>query len=234
MPKLFCMKQILYTLVLSFCMIGTTRAQQDDAHTQRKDGFPRWQLNAYLGASYLTNLRSEMDQQYASNSQVTVNYNIRLGKKPKYISIGAGLEESHTLVDGMFTRNNDKYTFELTPNNFKQNKIDMYAVHVPVMFKAVNWKGTATSLGVYVNYIVSAKDRYKIGTEKFKMDAPIQNKWSSGLKMDQEFLLFGKDNKCKLTPVIGYGLQYQVTSYLQGERSFKPLTGYIKLGFALW
>jgi hypothetical protein len=197
--------------------------------------YPKFSLTAQAGFSKMTGLPKNIDEQMSFGSSIRLHYNLQLtkNKKPFYLTSGIGYERYRYITDGMFNRNNEGYFFVPTPNDYKQHEIDMQFLHVPLLFKFVPFHESATSIGFYGNYLLKAKSKYKIGADKFSAEAPVENKFQFGLAFDQEFILFSNKQK-KTSPVLGFGANYQLSKFISDNRSFKPLSGYVKIGIALW
>lgn len=224
------MKKI-YTSCLILLYSFTTNAQNTLDTT-----YVSCQLNLDLGLTTLSGLPDQVDQQVSTAAHIGLMKNIHVAKKRYYIATGLEYVEGRYIADGHFTQNGNEYNFELTPGNYKQHETVIRSLRVPVIFKLMpRMPSQALGIGVYADYILDAKSKYKIDTEHYQSDAPIENKFGMGLEMDMEFLLTKKTFRYqRFTSVLGYGFRYQLTNYLKGSRSFHPLSGFIRLGFALW
>ena len=211
-------------------MLTLASTAQEPTVQTSEDSYPRWQFYTNIGFVKMTGLPKGIDEQISTAPQILLNANIHLAKRRHYLSVGLGYEGSRYVADGMFTKSGDQYNFQLTPANIKQNEIQMHYLHFPVLYRGVYGKRASTAFGPYAGYLLNAEHQFKTGTDKQESDAHVENKFRMGLVLDAEFILGGSRS---LKPVLGYGLQYQLTRHLKDQRSFKPLVGYIKIGFAL-
>lgn len=179
----------------------------------------------------MTNRPAGIDEQTSIGAKLEVNYNLKLSVK-HYITLGIGFEGSRHIADGYFTKNNGQYNFSITPANYKQHELMLNYLNFPVLYK-YRWLNTSSvSIGPYAGFLLGCKSKYKIGTDKFDADAPIENKFRWGLQGEWEVFNFHRAND-KSAAVFGMGIQYQLSNYLKDSRSFKPLFGYVKIGIAI-
>jgi hypothetical protein len=139
-------------------------------------------------------------------------------------------------MDGMFSKTDRVYSFDVTPDNYKQSYLSLYSIKLPVLFKydlfdlhnGVRKGNASVGLGPYAEYFFHNVQRYKIADKNYREKASIENQFNYGLaaevtvasgpKATSEFYSFS------------FGLSYQMSEYLKSSPSFKTLILYIRLG----
>ncbi len=195
------------------------------------DAYPRWQITAGIGGLIMTDMPSGINQQICLGVKFDAGYNLLLSGN-HYLTVGIGYENNSYIVDGYFTKSNEQYNFSITPPNYKQHEMSLHYLNVPILYK-YRWLNTGSvSIGPYAGYLIGSESKYKIGSDKFEVDAPIENKFRWGLQGEWEFFNFS-NTKHKTGSVFGMGIQYQLSNNLNDNRSFKPLFAYFKFGIAI-
>ncbi len=221
------MKALYLSVLISF-LTTSTFSQQNNNGT---DNYPRWQITTGVGLVGMTGLPSGIDQQVSLGAKLEANYNLQLSGK-HYLTMGFGFESNRHIVDGYFTKNGEQYVFSITPPNYKQHEMSLNYLNIPILYK-YRWLNTGSvSIGPYAGYLIGSESKYKIGSDKFEVDAPIENKFRWGLQGEWEVFNF-YNTKHKTGSVFGMGVQYQLSNNLNDSRSFKPLFAYFKFGIAL-
>lgn len=147
------------------------------------------------------------------------------------LQLGAG----RLIMDGMFTKDKDKYSFDVTPPDYKQSVLNFYTLRLPVLLKYGIGQGNNEhkpsvyiGIGPYVEYLLAAQQHYKIGNNTTKERAPIQNKFQYGVAT--ELSIYGKEITKNLGFSLHVGTQVQLSDFLTDKTSFKPFAPYIRLG----
>jgi hypothetical protein len=221
------MKKLFPALLLCF-FVQNSVAQKNK---NRVGIAPDWQISGSAGLIGMTGLPSGIDEQISFGSKLEILRNLRLSPN-NYLSFGFGYESNAHIVDGTFYKAFNDYSFALTLPLVKQNELRLDYIHLPIMYK-YNWLNSASiNFGPYFSYLINARSRYKVGTDKFKDNLPIQNEFHYGLRAEMDGWRFdGKSSKTG--SVFGLGLQYQLSRHIDGERSFKPLFAYLKFGIVI-
>jgi len=229
------MKSLYLSVLISF-LTTSSFSQQKNNET---DNYPRWQITTGLGLVGMTGLPtfgingqpSGIDQQISVGAKLEANYNLQLSGK-HYLTMGLGFETNRHIVDGHFTKDGDVYNFYITPPNYKQHEMLLNYLNIPILYK-YRWLNTGSvSIGPYASYLIGSNSKYKIGSDKFDADVPIENKFRWGLQGEWEVFDFNKATN-KTGSVFGLGVQYQLSSNLKVSHSFKPLFAYFKFGIAI-
>jgi hypothetical protein len=137
-------------------------------------------------------------------------------------------------MDGIFSKTNSQYYFGISPGNYKQSSLHVYSARIPVYARYVfssnskRLRESAVSLGPYGEYIFSAKEKYKIDDKKYTENALIQNKMTFGVALEITALRGNKSGTQAVS--LSYGVSYQLSEYISGRSSFKPLQVYLRLG----
>jgi hypothetical protein len=219
----------IFTSLLLLVLASITEAQVQRKSDER---IPQWQVTSGVGLQRMTGLKSDMDEQFSVGIRFDINYNIRLSGN-HYLTVGAGYEDNTHIVDGYFSRPpGSGFIFGRTPDDFKQHQLELYYLHLPIVYK-FRWVNNGTvSIGAYGNYLLGARSKFKIQSVKFDNQAPIENDFQWGLKSEMEVFSL-PPSKRRMGSVFGLGAQYQLSDHLKTGSSFKPLFAYVKLGFTL-
>jgi hypothetical protein len=221
------MKNLFPVLLLCILM------QDSLAQKNKKTGgtAPSWQISGSLGLIGMTGLPSGINEQISLGSKLEILRSLRLSPN-NYLSFGIGYESNRHIVDGTFYKAFNDYGFALTLPLVKQNELRLDYIQLPIMYK-YSWLNSASiNFGPYFSYLINARSRYKVGTDKFKDDLPIQNEFHYGLRAEMDAWRFDRRSS-KTGSVFGMGIQYQLSRHIDGERSFKPLFAYLKLGIVI-
>ncbi len=108
--------------------------------------------------------------------------------------------------------------FAVTPDNFKQNKITLESLELPLKIKRY-WDDEAIGFGVAGNFYDHTTDKYKIGEQTYETDDLPFRKFQLSACFDFERSIPLKDNYL----VVNVQASYQLTSFI-AQRSFKPLS----------
>lgn len=139
------------------------------------------------------------------------------------------------IMDGIFYNGNEN-SFGTTPLNSKQSKIDFYLLRIPLYFKALLMgikeenKYSTISFGPTIDYVILAKQEYKINNAIKKENASLDYKFNTGLAF--EINMYTPMFKNKLF-VFGTGFNYSLTDYLKENKSFKPMSFFFKFGLSM-
>jgi hypothetical protein len=223
------MKALYLSGLISFLSASSFSQQNNNA----QDQYPRWQITTGIGLIGMTSLPSAsgIDQQISLGAKLDATYNLQLSGK-HYLSMGLGFESNRHIVDGFFIKSVGQYNFSITPPNYKQHEMSLNFLNVPILYK-YRWLNTSSvSIGPYAGYLISSNSKYKIDIDKFEADAPVEIKFRWGLQGEWEVFNF-YNTKHKTGSVLGMGVQYQISNYLDEGRSFKPLFAYFKFGIAI-
>lgn len=183
-----------------------------------------------VGNSILVNKLNGISHQLSpqSISQLLVNFPVG---KTKFISSGMGYETNRHLIDGIFTKNQDQFSFQLAPANYTQNEILLDYLNIPVLFKQKAGESSNSdfhiSFGPVFSFLVLANQKAKINGTKQKVEAPVENKFRFGMGLDFDIKKKNKGAK----GIFGGGLYYQITKNQKDSKSFTPLTAYFRVGF---
>lgn len=216
------MKKLL-SLVMLFAPLAT-RAQGE--------------LGIAVGSSYLIGAPKNVD--VLTRGTAIYAYSMRFKIKGAWSAQPwLQLSNSRYIMDGVFSKTHNQYAFGLSPDSFKQSYLTLYSVRVPLMirynFSTYNnpmrpqvIKENSFAFGPYVDYIVSAKQQYKIGERKFKEDAMIENKLTWGVTAEITALRGKRNGGSGFSASLG--MAYQLSEYLSQAHSYKPLLVYVRLG----
>lgn len=200
--------------------------------------FAQGDISIAIGGTYLTQKPKNVDALTRSTSMLYYSYRIPL-KSNWSFHPALGFTSTRYIMDGIFTKQNNKYSFGLSPDNYKLSYLQIYSARMPLLarytFSTYNHpkypdrvKENSVAFGGYVDYMFITKQYYKIGEKKYKEDAMIENKLTFGIAVELTAL---RGKKTVGGVSLSYGAMYQLSNYLSGGKSFKPLTLYIKLGF---
>lgn len=217
----------LYTFGLLLSAI--TCFSQDSVVTS-DDFYPRWQFTTGIGFTEPSGLPAGVHKQISVAVLPLVIFNLPLASKTHYLSIGVGYESNRHIIDGRFVKTGNDHSFITTPPHYKQNEIQMNYLHFPILYRNAQLSGISMAVGPYLGYLVKAESNYKVDNTFYRDDPVIQNKFRVGLVLEADFVLRTAGSA---RPIFGYGIHYQLTNNLENSKSFKPLTGYLKIGFAL-
>jgi hypothetical protein len=221
------MKKLLPALLICF-LIQDASAQKDK---NKEATVPNWQIGSVLGLIRMTGLPSGIDEQLSFGSKLEILRNLKISPN-NYLSFGLGFESNVHIADGTFYKVFDDYSFALTLPLVKQNALNLDYIQLPIMYKYCWLNSASINFGPYFSYLLNARSRYKVGTDKFKDDLPIQNEFHYGLRLEMDAWKF-EPKSSKTGSVFGLGLQYQLSRHIDGERSFKPLFAYLKVGIII-
>lgn len=201
----------------------------------QNNSIPKYEFSANTGVAIMTALPGNVDQQSSRKSGFGFTYNLPLGSRQSPLILSAGIEYNNVkyMADGYFARTAGKYSFSITPDNFKQHELRTHYIRVPLLAKFIPFRATTTGIGIYADYLLNAKSHYKIADNRFSIDAPIQNKFTAGLAFDEEIILLADKNK-KSACIVGFGAYYQLTKNLKDGPSFKPFGAFVKVGVGLF
>lgn len=139
------------------------------------------------------------------------------------------------VMDGMFYNSITGNYFDLTPDNYKQNKLDFHFVRLQLLVKQIingeleEGKFYTLAIGPTLDAIITKKQKYKVGLEKLSNTIEIDRKFSGGFSL--ELLMYASPKKNSNFISYGAGANYQLTEYLKENKSFNTLALYLKLGF---
>lgn len=195
-------------------------------------------LSLGIGANYLTQLPKNVDA--LTKTTAFYQYSRRMPIKGAWsFHPGLGFTTTRYIMDGMFSKPNAQYTFGLSPDSFKQSYLQLYSVRMPLLVRYVfssynnprkpeRVKEASVAFGPYIDYIFSAKQYYKIGAQKHKENALIENKLTFGLAAEVTALRGSRNAGDGFS--LSLGMMYQLSEYLSEGNSFRPLLVYIRLG----
>jgi len=123
------MKALYLSVLISFLTSSSFSQQKNNEN----GNYPRWQITTGIGGLVMTNMPSGIDQQICLGVKFDAGYNLLLSGK-HYLSVGLGYENNVYIVDGYFTKNNDKYNFSVTPDNYKQHAMSLHYLNVPILY----------------------------------------------------------------------------------------------------
>jgi hypothetical protein len=219
MRKIAFIKFILFSLVFQF---------QIYSQEVNKISFD---LTTSLGNSILTKMLTGTDQQASLFAQTNFYINIPI-RQSILLSTGIGYENNRILVDGYFSESSGQYSYQVVPVNYTQNEILLDYFNIPILFRKEFEKREflqiSVGFGSILGYLVDAKQKAKINGNKVTSDAPIENKFRYGINLDCEFKR--KSNKNNLNGIFAIGLYYQISKYIEQNKSFVPFTAYIRFG----
>ncbi|MGC4057842.1 MAG: outer membrane beta-barrel protein [Chitinophagaceae bacterium] len=200
-------------------------------------GYSQSEISAYYGVTFPTGIKgsaSDIDVLYNQMAGLQYGYQFKLSSSI-FVIPQIGISSSAYIMDGQFTKSiSGTYTFENTPNNYSQNLVRISSVKLPVFIGCIMPSDSSSrhqvqlSAGPYIEYIFNSVQQYKIAGKKFKSDMPVQNTFQGGVMVDIGIVPKKLD---KLSLSWHFGGFYQVTNYLSGVKSFKPLGCYIGVGF---
>jgi hypothetical protein len=195
--------------------------------------FSQYEIGLGLGSAIMVKKPGDVDVQSAFNASLYIHREFRLAHKIIFEPT-LSLISGRYFIDGNFKKDAvGQTTFGITPSNYKQNRLEITGIRVPLLlkyelFSNSSGEGIAIGAGPYLEYVVSMRQVYKT-TNNYSEEAPINNRFQAGLALD-----FGtsgriiKDNRFGF----GAGLQYQLTDYLKNNNpSFKPMVVYLRAGF---
>jgi hypothetical protein len=151
-----------------------------------------------------------------------------LRKNSKNFILGLKLNTSsyHIISDGYFVKNISN-TIEFDTTNSKSNELRMGFLDIGFIVGSISEGGTKIlrlQAVPYFGYSLHNKRDYLVGLEKINENFKIDNRFRAGVAIE---LMTNFRTKKKLFPGFGFGMNYQVTSFLDQSKSFNPLTGYI-------
>lgn len=214
------MKKLVSLLCFCICSAGS---------------FAQNEIGVMIGAARPTGRPEHVD--YLSSSASGLSYARRIPAASD-IAIKTGLMIYSTtyVMDGMFTDTGSMRRFDLTPGNYKQTTLTTANIMLPLMgsFRLVdNGKGSRMdfNIGGYFDYLLTAKQKHKVGTAHIQEKATVDNRLNGGLGYE---MVFGFGSKMKIIESVFFsmGVYYQVTEYLDDGKSFKPLMSCLQLGCA--
>jgi len=197
-------------------------------------GFSQYEIGVGLGSALITNKPHNVDLQSSFNGFFYVHREFRLS--PRLIfEPTLNLASARYFMDGSFKEDaNGKISFGITPTNYKQNRLSFTSIKMPLLLK-YEWfsnssgEGISIGIGPYLEYLVTAKQQFKIDETNYSENAPIDDRFHAGLAFD-----FGTSGAVLKKNRLGFGggLQYQLTNYLKNNNpSFKPLVFYLRVGY---
>ncbi|MFT4061977.1 MAG: outer membrane beta-barrel protein [Edaphocola sp.] len=197
------------------------------------------ELKALFASSIPTRMPANITVQSSSGAMAGLSHSLTLDNaKDWHIQADILFTYNRYIMDGMFSNSNG-YEFSGTPSNFKQNELNFYSFRLPVLLKysllrADDSNNPLVTVGVgpYVEYVFASNQKYKADNQLHKNSIAIQNPVQYGLGFDMGIYGNKLSNRWgKLS--LHTGIQYQISDYLKDAQSFKPIMGYVGLGFRL-
>lgn len=185
-----------------------------------------------VGGPYLLDRPEAVDQQ--SGLQLGFTFKKENALTPKLaLEPGLGYSTSSFFIDGHFVRTNSGTTFQKIPGNYQQNRLQLTAINMPLLFKYrlfSNSRGEGISIGAgsYLSYLVDVKQCYKLDGVNYSEKVKDIHRLQTHFMFD----LGTSGNVVKGRAfAFGAGLQYQLSEHLDNSNSFKPLVPYLRFGF---
>ncbi|MBW7913958.1 MAG: outer membrane beta-barrel protein [Taibaiella sp.] len=197
--------------------------------------FAQNEIGVMIGAARPTGRPANVD--YLSSSASGFSYSRRIGLADNIaIKTGLMIYSNTYVMDGMFTDTGGMRRFALTPGTYKQTTLTTANIMLPLMgsFRLLdNGKGSRMdfNIGGYFDYLLTAKQKHKVGTAHIQDKATVDNRLNGGLGYEMVFA-FGSKIKIIESVLFSMGVYYQVTEYLDDGKSFKPLMSCLQVGFA--
>lgn len=212
------MKKTLLSTIFSICCLSA---------------FCQYEVGISIGSALVTHKPKNVNTQSSLAISGYIHREFHFATKFIF-EPGLSLSANRIFIDGNFSKGpNGQTVFGMTPSNYKQSRLDLTSVRVPLLIKYqlfANSKGEGISFGIgpYFEYLLSAKQSYKIDAVNFTQQAPLDNRLHMGIAVD-----FGTSGKVFGNNRFGFGagIQYQFTNYLENNSSFKPLLLYTRIGF---
>jgi hypothetical protein len=193
--------------------------------------FAQGELSAGLLSNYATHRPAGID--VVSSIGGTFGYGRSFQVKNSWtVFAQVQFSASTYIMDGLFKEDSTGSRFDVTPDDYKQSSLTMYSFKLPVLMRYCMLstdKGAAFfAVGPYIDYVFSAKQKYKVGSENHLENAPIDNRFNYGLSAE---MTISKGSKRRMS--LSYGLSYQLSEFLSNRTSFKPLSPYLRIGIGI-
>lgn len=188
------------------------------------------------GGTFLIGLDKSIDRISSSSNGFYFGHNFNLNNDMYFYS-EIMFVNTRYIMDGLFFKDTEN-TFHLTPTNYKQSIIKSNFFQIPIFVKGIvsgnldAGKYSTFSVGPIFDYAFDVKQEYKVDNIKKKEQAPIDNRLNAriGFEVNNYTKIKGSNTFINM----GFGSNYHLTEYLNnGNKSFKPLTIYLKLGISI-
>lgn len=191
-------------------------------------------ISVRFQGDYLLNRPKNIDVKSAG--AVSFSYGYLFDFKGEWnISPQLSFVSSQYIMDGLFFDNAGNRTFEVTPNNYKQSTLNVYSLRLPIIInkKVIGDNKNALFLGFgpYFEYHLNATQSYKVGNDKFKNTAPIDNNFQFGLQY--ELGIKKSSQLFKNGIYLSFGMSYQMSDLLNQNESYNLLASFAKCGVLL-
>lgn len=200
--------------------------------------YAQGEISVSIGGNYLIQMPKNVDA--LTKTTTLFQYSLRVPVKGAWSFHPAlGFTSTRYIMDGIFSKQNGDYSFGLSPDSFKQSYLQLYSVRMPLLARYVlssynnprkpeRVRESSVAFGPYIDYIFSAKQYYKIREQKYKENALIENKLTFGLAAEVTALKGNRNAGDGFS--LSLGMMYQLSEYLSGKNSFKPLLLYLRIG----
>ena len=152
-------------------------------------GFSQTEIGVSFGSSLATKKPGNVDVQSSFNAFFYIHREIQLAPK-LILEPTFNLGSSTYFIDGNFSQDaNGKNMFGITPSNYKQNRLNLISIRIPLLLKyEIFWsqsgEGVSIGAGPYLEYLISKKQLFKIDETNYSQKAPIDNSLLGGVAFD--------------------------------------------------